>query len=82
MVRNYKRTSTRASQYTKKDLSIAVEKIRSNKMTFGEASSTYNIPKTTLHYRAKGKMGVNSDSFRRPISLPLTVERELVDDLM
>jgi len=82
MVRNYQRISTRASQYTKHDLCIAVEEVKSHRMTVGQACDSYKIPKTTLLYHVQGKRGVKSESFGRPMSLPLPMEKELVDGLV
>lgn len=69
MVRNYRRLSNRATQYTKNDLLSAIEEIRSKRITLNQACGIYNIPKTTLLYHSKGKRGVKSQSFGRPLSL-------------
>lgn len=82
MVRNYKRISTRATQYTTNDLYSAVEEIKSKRMTLNQACGIYNVPKTTLLYHSNGKRGVKSQSFGRPLSFPLPAEKELVDGLM
>lgn len=82
MVRNYKRISFRATKYTKADLTIAVEEVKSKRLTIAQACDIYNIPKTTLVYHVSGIRGAKSKSFGRPISLPLTVESELANSLM
>ncbi|KAJ6648201.1 hypothetical protein Bhyg_03428, partial [Pseudolycoriella hygida] len=42
-----------SEKYTQDNLREAVEKIRSNEMSYGAASQIYNIPKTNLHNKLK-----------------------------
>lgn len=42
-------------QYSKANLQDAVEKIRNNEMSYGEASRFYNVPKTTLYNKMQNK---------------------------
>jgi len=63
-------------------LCIAVEEVKAHRMTVGQACDSYKIPKTTLLYHVQGKRGVKSESFGRPMSLPLPMEKELVDGLV
>ncbi|CAI6366298.1 unnamed protein product [Macrosiphum euphorbiae] len=51
-------------------------------MTVDQACDSYKIPKTTLLYHVQGKRGVKSESFGRPMSLPLPMEKELIDGLV
>lgn len=41
--------------YTQRDLENAMEAVRSNRDSLSSASSKYNIPRTTLHYKLRGR---------------------------
>lgn len=42
-----------SEKYSKDNLQEAIEKIKNNEMSYGAASKTYNVPKTTLHNKMK-----------------------------
>lgn len=42
-----------SEKYCDNDLLEAIEKVRTNEMSYGAASKTYNVPKTTLHNRMR-----------------------------
>lgn len=42
-----------SEKYSKENLREAIEKIRTNEMSYGAASKMYNVPKTTLHNRMR-----------------------------
>lgn len=60
-----------AKKYTEDDLQEAVEKIRSNEMSYGAASQKYNVPKTTLHNKMR-----NANVSRRGATTILTCAQE------
>ncbi|KAJ8950035.1 hypothetical protein NQ314_008041 [Rhamnusium bicolor] len=66
MVRNYKRKTQRASQYSQDDLATAVAEIKRGVMTIYQAHKLYNIPKTTLLYHVNGARGMKSKYQGRP----------------
>ena len=56
MVRNYKRSpGSRAhfTNYTSKQLSDAIEAVKTNKLSLRKAAKTFNVPYATLHFKCK-----------------------------
>lgn len=60
-----------AKNYTEVALKEAIEKIRNNEMSYGEASHIYNVPKTTLHNKMK-----NANVSRRGATTTLSSSQE------
>lgn len=81
MVRNYQRTTNRATKYTKDDISSALEDIQGGRLTLHGAATQYNIPKSTLHDHLKGTHGQKSDSLGKPTIIPIHEENVLADGL-
>lgn len=80
MVRHYLKKRPPAA-YTKDVLLEAVEAVRSKRLTLFTAAKYYNIPRTTLWNRVKGKRGVKSSSGGRPTALPLEEEATLASHI-
>lgn len=81
MVRKYVRKTTKASNYTKDDFTLAENAIRSKILTVKTASLMYNIPCPTLYNHISGFRRKKSTSFGRPTALEYSVEKKL-DDLL
>ena len=77
MVRNYKIKSGRASWDLQKMAAAAA--IRNGELSIREASSVYGIPKSTLERHKNQKVQVPGCPGRFQPTLPLDMERELVD---
>jgi len=78
MVRNYKRKSGRAPWDLQK-MAAAAAAIRNGELSIREASSVYGIPKSTLERHKNQKVQVPGCLGRFQPTLPLDMERELVD---
>ncbi|KAJ8946650.1 hypothetical protein NQ314_008822 [Rhamnusium bicolor] len=81
MVRNYKRKTQRASQYSQDDLATAVAEIKRGVMTIYRAQKLYNIPKTPLLYHVNGTRGMKSKSQGRPPAIRIEDEKRLAEGL-
>lgn len=71
MVRNYKRKTDRALQYTKEVLHSVLNEIVSGERTILDASKHYQIPYSTLQSHLRKKRGEKSKSFGRPSAIPI-----------
>lgn len=60
-----------SKKYTKEDLRTAIEKIKNNEISYGAASKTYNVPKTTLFNKMR-----NDHNNRRGATTVLTKDQE------
>lgn len=81
MVRNYKRKTERASQYSQNDLQTAVAEIKRGVMTIYRAHKLYKIPKTTLFYHVTGTRGLKSKTQGRAPAIPVEDEKRLAEGL-
>ncbi|KAJ3619046.1 hypothetical protein MTP99_005835 [Tenebrio molitor] len=81
MVRNYKRKSDRATNYTKAQLQHAVAEIQRGALNIYRAHKLYQIPKTTLFYHVNGTRGQKSQSQGRPTCISREDERKLAEGL-
>lgn len=79
MVRNYVRKTQRGLQYSKEDLELAVDGVKSGRMSYFDAASRFNIPKPTLVDHVKGRRGVKSKSHGRPTTLSPKLENKLAN---
>jgi hypothetical protein len=81
MVRNYKRKSDRATNYTKAQLQHAVAEIQRGALNIYRAHKLYQIPKITLFYHVNGTRGQKSQSQGRPTCISREDERKLAEGL-
>ena len=75
MVRTYKR-KTLPPSYSKEDLNMAVENVKSGRMTLYRAAKLYKIPKATLFKHVNRTGGVKSQTMGRPTALPFHEEKK------
>lgn len=81
MVRNYKRKTDRATQYTKEVLHSVLNEIVSGERTILGASKHYQIPYSTLQSHLRKKRGEKSKSFGRPTAIPIEEETVLAEGI-
>lgn len=79
MVHNYVRKTQRGLQYSKEDLELAVDAVKSGRMSYVDAASRFNIPKPTLVDHVKGRRGVKSKSHGRSTTLSPELENKLAN---
>lgn len=77
MVRKYVRKTKRGESYSKEKLAKAVDDVSSGRINVYQASSIYNIPKTTIVDHLKGRRGQKSSSFGRATALSVETESKL-----
>lgn len=66
-------------KYNPEDFLCALKAVQEKRMTLGEASKHYGVPKTTLHDRLRGKAG---DNLGRPTELSEEEEEQLEEVLV
>jgi len=79
MVRKDVRKTTKSSNYTKDDLTLTENAIRSKILTVKAASLMYNISCPILYNHISGFRGKKSTSFGRPAALEYSVDKKLAD---
>lgn len=77
MVRNYKRKTSRAENYTQEELRTAVEAVKSGRQTIVQAATQFQIPKPTLVDHVKNRRGAKSTTQGRPTALSPEDENRL-----
>lgn len=77
MVRNYKRKTSRAENYTQEELRTAVEAVKSGRQTIVQAATQFKIPKPTLVDHVKNRRGAKSTTQGRPTALSPEDEKRL-----
>ena len=76
MVHTYKR-KTLPPSYSKEDVNMAVENVKSGRITLYRAVKLYKIPKATLFKHVKGLRGVKSQTLGRQTALPFPEDKKI-----
>lgn len=79
MVRKYKRKTDRGLHYSKEDLRLAMDEVKSGRCGVRVASKRYSIPLTTLADHVSGRRGKHSTSGGRSTIIPLDHEKKLCE---
>jgi len=80
MVHTYKGKMLPPS-YSKEDLNIAMEIVKSGQMTIYRIAKLYKIPKATLFKHVKGSRGVKSQTLGQQTAVPFHEEKKIAECL-
>lgn len=77
MVRHYIRKTKKGDEYSKIDLSFAMDAVKSKRMTVCAAAKQYKIPRPTLYDHINGRRGIKSKTMGRSTALGPQLEEKL-----
>ena len=75
---NFSRKGNYRSKYTEEDMRKALKAVKNKRMSLGEASKEYGVPKVTIHDRLRGNM---QEKLGRPTVLSEEEESIIVERL-
>jgi hypothetical protein len=81
MVRHYVKKNTQVPSYSNETLLLALQEIKSGRITLYKASKLYDIPYPTLYTRVKGLRGKICKNKGRPQQLPIEEETKLANGI-